>query len=265
MVLFLAEGKKMDTSIQMSDIISCLALICSTLGIFLNLLTLREMQKQRLLSIKPKLILKLKDDQYNYFDNPSYEEIYGNLNFILRNIGSGGAWNIEIISKINASFIPKNKLISIYDNAFATILVGENSLEGFRIDIDDDATYDVLTSGEELLFSFEEITGLVYTVISILLKEGEYDDLYNLEDKELFTFYIYYSDIIGKRHCDIYSLRIKVVRINEGKKSADISYTMVSKKNKFNSLFIKKATKQQAFQYIKEELEILSNLQDEQK
>ena len=42
---------------KLGDTISLLALVCSTIGIFLTLLTLREMQKQRLLSIKPKFIL----------------------------------------------------------------------------------------------------------------------------------------------------------------------------------------------------------------
>lgn len=108
---------------KISDIISCLTLVCSTVGIFLTLLTLREMQKQRLLSIKPKLILKLKDDDYYYLNDPSCTEKYENLEFALRNIGSGSAWKIETVSKINVSFIPEDYLISIYKNEFVTLLI----------------------------------------------------------------------------------------------------------------------------------------------
>lgn len=249
---------------KLGDTISLLALVCSTIGIFLTLLTLREMQKQRLLSIKPKLILKLKDNNYCYSNNPSCTEKYEHLEFGLRNIGSGSAWKIEIVSKINASFIPEDYLIFIQNSEFIMILIDKNSTESFGLDVDDDATYDVLVSGEEVRFFFMEITSLVYTVIS-LLRDKKIDELYDLEGKDAFTAYVNYSDIIGKKHSDIYSLQIKTVGVADDEKSVTVDYIVVPLKTTLKSRFVKKATREQTFNYMCNVLEIFANSKTKQK
>lgn len=250
---------------KLGDTISLLALVCSTIGIFLTLLTLREMQKQRLLSIKPKLILKLKDNNYCYSNNPSCTEKYEYLEFGLRNIGSGSAWKIEIVSKINVSFIPEDYLIFIQNSEFIMILIDKNSTESFMMDMDDDATYDVLVSGEEVRFFFMEITSLVYTVISLLLRDKKIDELYDLEGKDAFTAYVNYSDIIGKKHSDIYSLQIKTVGVADDEKSVTVDYIVVPQKTTLKSRFVKKATREQDFNYMCNVLEIFANSKTKQK
>lgn len=240
----------MNINLNISDTIALLALLCSTAGIFLTLLSLREMQKQRLLSVKPKLILKFAHDEYNYSEDPSCSGKYNHLDFALRNIGTGGAWKIEIISKLNPVFIPEKMIISNCDNTFITVVIDEHTIEGFRLDVDDDTTYDVMAPGESTQFSFIEIPGLIYTVIATLLRDKEFDMLYNLEGKDVFNAYIRYSDILEKRHCDTYSVRINSIAVDEDKKTASISYVMVPQKNKIKSLFVRKATRDQSFKYI---------------
>ena len=86
-----------------------------------------------------------------------------------------------------------------------------------------------------------------------------------MEGKDAFTAYVNYSDIIGKKHSDIYSLQIKTVGVADDEKSVTVDYIVVPLKTTLKSRFVKKATREQTFNYMCNVLEIFANSKTKQK
>ena len=92
-----------------SDIINSIILFFTLVGIILTFFTLLEMKKQRKISIIPKLILYIDDEDMfgihianKVKDDDKYNE---NLRFKIKNVGNGSANWIQINYHINDEII----------------------------------------------------------------------------------------------------------------------------------------------------------------
>ena len=153
---------KFEPIITISDIINILISICTIITIVFTYLTLKEMKKQRNLSIMPNITLDFSDNLKFTFIN-TYKK-YLKFNIVIKNIGNGVAKNLDI--KININNIEKYETdnIKINDNCiylrfknYALITMIENSnhftYQGIHINnsIDiESATIETLLLGQSI-------------------------------------------------------------------------------------------------------------------
>lgn len=221
-----------DPVITISDIVNILISLCTIITIIFTYLTLREMKKQRNLSIMPNITLDFLESLKFKFTNFNKQRL--KLNFIIKNIGNGVAKNVDI--KINIDDLLKYESDSIKINKksiylkfkkYASITMIANSNRFFYQGIQTNNKIDIQSVTLEQL-----LLGLSIEMFEKYNKDTSNEILMELIKKYTLTFdiVINYTDLADNNYKKFFKLEISPNHIDFGNKELNYSIKIISYK-----------------------------------
>lgn len=223
---------RFDPVISISDIVNILISLGTIITIIFTYLTLREMKKQRNLSIMPNITLDFLENLKFKFTNFNKQKL--KLNFTIKNIGNGVAKNVDI--KINIDDLLKYESDSIKINKksiylkfknYASITMIENSNRFFYQGIQTNNKINIQSVTIEQL-----LLGLSIEMFEKYNKDTSNEVLMELIKKYTLTFdiVINYFDLANNNYKKIFKLEISPNLIDFGNKELNYSTKIISYK-----------------------------------
>lgn len=198
-----------------SDIINSIILFFTLVGIILTFFTLLEMKKQRKISIIPKLILYIDDEDMfgihisnKVKDDDKYNE---NLRFKIKNVGNGSANWIQINYHINDEIIDL-RWCTKWENNTVIVDTKKHTSDVFDLQRSNKRIYSTIPSNGDLSVNPEEVTQIIYTMMCIYLKNDN-KKLYSI--KNILDISISYYDVIGNKYKSKFFININKINSDE--------------------------------------------------